>query len=295
MRRVARIVLPLVFTIPLMLTAAFAVAVAMTPLPVPNVPETTEILDSAGTPIRRLFTQDRIALSAIEMPDLLLNAIVAVEDDRFYHHRGLDPIGIGRAAVRNVKARRITEGGSTLTQQLVKNLYLTPERTLTRKLREAVLAVKLESTYSKREILAMYWNTVYLGHGTYGAEVAAQTYFAKSARAVTLSEAAVLAALPRAPEYYSPFGDHLDATAERRNLVIDKMAAQGYITPQQAEATKREPIRLAQPRDPVTVAPYFIDYVVRELRGAFPRCSEEPVARRLPDCHKPRPPDPARR
>jgi 1A family penicillin-binding protein len=274
-RRVARILLPLLVGVPLILGAAFAIAVAVTPLPVPNVPEATEILDASGAPIRRLFTENRVELQAIDMPEHLLNALVAVEDDRFYAHRGLDPIGIVRATVRNLTARRIVEGGSTLTQQLAKNLYLTRERTFTRKLREAVLTVKLESTYSKREILAMYWNVVYLGRGTYGAEVAAQTYFGKSARAVTVAEAALLAALPRAPEYYSPFGDHLDATHQRRNLILDKMAAQGYLTPQHAEAAKREPIHLAERKEPVAEAPYFIDYVVRELRTTFPDVAKD--------------------
>jgi penicillin-binding protein 2D len=272
MRKVAggRVILTLLVGLPVILAALFIIAVMVTPLPTPNLPEATEIVDASGKPVSRLFTENRVELPVVEMPEHLFNAVVAIEDDRFYTHKGLDLIGIVRAAVRNLRAGRIVEGGSTLTQQLAKNLYLSQERTVTRKLKEAVLTVKLEYTYSKKEILGMYWNTIYLGHGTYGVEVASQTYFGKSARSLTLAEAALMAGLPRSPEYYSPYSNHRDATVQRRNLVLDKMAAQRFITQQEAEAAKSEPIGSATPKEPNPEAPYFVDYVIREVRERFP-------------------------
>ncbi|HEY3365459.1 MAG TPA: PBP1A family penicillin-binding protein [Symbiobacteriaceae bacterium] len=270
-----RAILAVLVAVPLLLVGAFVIAVLVTPLPAPSTAEATEVLDAAGRPITRLYTQNRRILPAGEMPQYLLDAIVAVEDDRFYAHRGIDLIGIGRALVRDLRAGKVVEGGSTLTQQLARNMYLTQERTVARKLREAVLTVKLEAAYSKQEILVMYWNTIYLGEGTYGAEVAAETYFGKSARNVTLAEAALLAGLPRSPEYYSPL-KNLDAAAQRRNLVLQKMAGQGFITAPQATAAAAEPVRLASAGTRAAdAAPYFIDYVTKELQQRFPRVARD--------------------
>jgi len=247
----------------------FGAAVILTPLPTPHNPETTVVLDASGHTVARLFTQNRIEVPAVEMPTYLLDAIVAIEDDRFYRHKGIDITGIGRALVRNLRAGKIMEGGSTLSQQLARNLYLTQERTLIRKLREAVLTVKLELIYSKKELLGMYWNTIYLGDGTYGVEVASQTYFGKSSRQLTLAESALLAGLPRSPEFYAPTHD-LDAARRRRDLVLTRMAERGFISDEQAAASKTVVVAPPAPPSLQSEGPYFIDYVIRELRTRYP-------------------------
>ncbi len=290
---------------PLTVAVGLYAAVALTPLPAPSNPEVTRFLDSKGNLIATRFQENRIEIPVTEMPDYLLDAIVAIEDDRFYKHRGIDVIGIGRAMLHNLLAGEIVEGGSTLTQQLAKNLYLSPERTLLRKIKEAILTIKLERSYTKKEILGIYWNTVYLGRGAYGVETAAQTLFGKSARDVTLDEAALLAGLPRAPEYYA---NREEAANQRRNLVLDKMAEHGLISPGEAAQAKQRPTRLRDTgmagAGPDVQAPYFIDYVVRELQDRHPevaqnlrnggytietsldlsmqRAAEEAIARELP-------------
>jgi 1A family penicillin-binding protein len=261
---------------PFVAAGLFIAAVILTPLPRPENPRTTELLDANGKRITRLFAENRVEVPVVEMPQSLLNAIVAVEDERFYSHKGVDPIGTGRALLRNVAAGRVVQGGSTLTQQLAKNLYrLGTQRTLTRKLKEAVLTVKLEYTYSKTEILGMYWNTIYLGRGAYGAEVAAQTYFGKSVRDVTLSEAALLAALPQAPEYY-PY--HEADWRTRQDVVLSKMAQQGYISVAQAEAARRAPFRLVAMAGAggggAPESPYYMDLIMRQLREKYPQVAE---------------------
>ena len=255
---------------PLVGAVVFLAAVMVTPLPRPDNPEMTEILDAAGKRIDTRATENRVEVPVVEMPQTLLDAIVAVEDDRFYKHRGIDPVGLARALVRNVTAGKVTQGGSTISQQLAKNLYLTHERTLTRKWREAVYTVKLEHTYSKKEILGMYLNTIYLGHGAYGVEVASQNYFGKSVRQLTLAEAAMLAGLPQAPEYYaSP--DNLAAARRRQHVVLDKMVEAGFVDAERAEAAKEEPIRLAALGGSANRAPYFVHYVINvELRTRYP-------------------------
>ncbi|HYF90740.1 MAG TPA: PBP1A family penicillin-binding protein [Symbiobacteriaceae bacterium] len=265
--------------VPVFVFVLFGLSVVLTPLPAPRMPEATEILDTSGARVANLFTENRVEVPVAEMPDFLLNAVVAVEDDRFYTHKGIDPLGLARAMARNVRAGRVVEGGSTITQQLAKNMYLTQERTVARKLREAVLTLKLEHAYSKREILGMYWNTIYLGAGTYGAEVASRTYYGKSVRELSLAEAALLAGLPRSPEYYTPLNNP-EAAVSRRNLVLDKMAAAGYIPADLAARTKKEPLRLNAGAAKLTQiqeeAPYFVDFVKRELEARYPE-----VARNL--------------
>lgn len=259
--------------IPLISGLLVLAAILFTPLPKPHNPEVTEVLDAHGKVVSRLFIQNRIAIPVVEMPKHLLDAIVAVEDDRFYDHRGVDLTGIGRALIRNLKARQVLEGGSTLTQQLARNLYLSHDRTLLRKFKELILTGKLEIRYSKQEILGLYLNTIYFGRGIYGIEMASQTYFGKPTRALTVSEAALLSGLPRAPEFYSPLNNP-EAAVGRRNLVLAKMASQGYLTPQQAEAAKKEPLRLAAPKPAAGEAAYFLDLALRELRDRFPGVAE---------------------
>lgn len=246
-----------------------AVAVFVLPLPEPTIPSETRVLDVNGAIVGRLFVQNRIEVPLDRMAKDLPNAVVAVEDTRFYRHRGIDIIGIGRALVRDIMARKIVEGGSTLTQQLAKNLYTSGRRTIARKIYDAVLAIKLETRYTKQEIMGMYLNTVYLGQGTYGVETAAQTYFGKSAADLTLAESALIAGLIRSPEYYNPYRD-LQVAIDRRNLVLARMAEQGYISKARADQASREPVKLAGLKPLASEAPYFVAYVVEQIKARHP-------------------------
>ena len=199
-----------------------------------------------------------------QLPSYVPDAVLAIEDRRFYHHPGFDPIGMARAAIANAKAKRIVQGGSTLTQQLAKNLFLTPAQTPRRKVQELILAVWLEAKFSKKEILALYLNRVYFGAGAYGIEAAAQRYFNKPASKLTLGEAALLAGMLKAPSRYSPIND--TARAERRaTIVLDEMVATRRITPAQRELAFKSPVRisavLAAQR-----AQYFVDWVDAQVR-----------------------------
>ncbi len=183
-----------------------------------------------------------VPLSAIS--PWLVDAVVATEDRRFFHHFGVDPVGLGRAALDNLRAGAVVAGGSTITQQLAKNLYLTPERSLARKLQELTLALWLEVRLSKKEILTLYLNRAYLGAGAYGAEAASRRYFGKSAADLSLPEAAMLAGLLKAPSALAPTSD-LARARERATIVLGRMEAEGYITPAQARAARAKPAKLA--------------------------------------------------
>ncbi|MGE0211398.1 MAG: transglycosylase domain-containing protein [Parvibaculaceae bacterium] len=181
---------------------------------------------------RGSFFGDEVRLD--EMPGYLPQAIIAIEDRRFYSHYGIDPMGLGRAALANFSAGRVVQGGSTLTQQLAKNLFLKPERTYERKAQELVLALWLENRYTKDEILQLYLNRVFFGGGAVGVEKAAQRFFGKSARDVTLSEATILASVLKAPTYYNPI-NHPDRARERAQLVLDNMVDAGFVTTEEAK------------------------------------------------------------
>ncbi|HKO45738.1 MAG TPA: PBP1A family penicillin-binding protein [Pyrinomonadaceae bacterium] len=201
-----------------------------------------------------------------DIPAVLIQAILSIEDQRFFAHTGLDPVGIARAMFQNVSEDRMAQGGSTLTQQLVKNSYLSSERTLKRKYSEAMLAFALENRLSKQEILALYCNEVYLGQrgavAARGVKEAAQLYFAKDLSQLTLSEAATLAGMIQSPARYSPL-HNAEAARERRNTVLDAMVRDGWIKSDEAQAASKEPIALASHSQRRSVAPYFIDYVNR--------------------------------
>src|SRR6266850_2437065 len=179
----------------------------------------TKIYDDNDELVTELHVERRIFVPLAQMPQTLRDAVIATEDRRFYYHWGIDPIGIARAFVQNYRRGRLAEGGSTITQQLTKVLFLTPDKSLERKMKEAVLALELERRYSKDRILEMYLNQVYFGHGAYGVEAAARTYFGKSVSDLTLQESALLAGLPRAPSSYSPF-EHGAAAQRRRDVVL---------------------------------------------------------------------------
>ncbi len=221
------------------------------------------------TLLARIAKEDRTPVELSRIPGHLRQATVAIEDRRFYEHRGIDPKGIVRAAITNFRSRAIRQGGSTITQQLVKNMWLTQERTIDRKLKEIMLALQFETKFSKDEILEMYLNEVYYGHGAYGVQAAAKTFFDKDVSKLTLGEAALLAGLPRRPNFYSPHVDPVRCK-DRRRVVLAKMVEMGYITPQQAVEADDEQIqsRLAPLQErgvAVLRAHYFTNLVIREL------------------------------
>ncbi len=179
-----------------------------------------------------------------DIPLSMQQAIIAIEDNRYYRHFGFDIEGIMRATLINMQAGSIAEGGSTITQQLVKNLFLTQERSLSRKAEEVILAIDLELRYSKEEILEMYLNTIYFGSGAYGIGEACQVYFAKAPADLNLAECALLAGLPNAPSFNSPYVD-FSAAKQRQSVVLAAMMRNGYIGPKLAEDSKLVPILLA--------------------------------------------------
>ena len=198
-------------------------------LEIPKRPPSISILDMSMKPVATRGDQGGGTLTLRELPPHLPKAFIAIEDRRFYDHYGIDPFGIARAAMANVLRRGVSQGGSTITQQLAKNLFLTQERTMKRKLQEALLAIWLERKFSKDEILALYLNRVYFGAGAYGVEQAAQKYFGKSARKVTIAEAALLAGLIKSPSRLAPTRN-FDAAQDRSRIVLAAMREQGFIT-----------------------------------------------------------------
>lgn len=229
-----------------------------------NLVAATQVFDINGQLISKLFEENRIVVSITSMSPYVQQAIIANEDTRFYKHFGIDPIGIMRAIVVNIRQGGLVEGGSTITQQLAKNMFLTQERTLIRKVKEAVLALVIDYKFSKQEILQAYLNQVYFGEGAYGVEAAAQMYFGKHANELTLAESAMLAGLPRGPNIYSPYVD-MKAAMQRRAVVLGSMVKEGYITEQEAEHAKVEPVSLAGKKKRIVQASYFLDYVAKEL------------------------------
>ena len=182
-------------------------------------------------------------LEQISLP--LQQAVIAVEDTRFYTHMGVDPEGVLRAGLVNLQSGHIEEGGSTITQQLVKNLFLTHEQSFGRKAEELALALDMEARYTKEEILELYLNTIYFGSGFTGITQASMGYFAKLPADLTLAEAALLAGLPNAPSLLSPYVDY-EAAKRRQSIVLDRMVKCGYINPSLAQAAKKEPLALAR-------------------------------------------------
>ena len=198
------------------------------------------------------------------LPAYVPAAFVSVEDRRFYQHWGFDPIGIGRAVVADIHRRHAAEGASTITQQLARNLFLTPDQTIKRKVQELLLAVWLEHQYSKKQILALYLNRVYFGAGAYGIESAAETFFNKPASKLSVGEAALLAALLKSPTHYSPVNEQ-DRAGRRATIVLDKMVETHAITPQQREEALSHPVRVS-PALATQHAQYFVDWVDAQVR-----------------------------
>jgi penicillin-binding protein 1A len=225
-----------------------------------NLQTASAVYDRHNRLIGNLYYYRRIWIDFNKIPKTLRNAVIAIEDSRFYQHNGIDLRGMARAVYHNLIPGGAMEGGSTITQQLAKISLLSSERTLTRKVRDITLAMQIEQTYTKDEILTMYLNSVYLAHGNVGVEAASRYYFGKPASRLELPEAALLAGLIRSPENYSPLKSP-GAARERRNLVLQKMLEQKYITKAQYKTAAATGVHIVRSGELVTVGGYFLDYV----------------------------------
>lgn len=244
-------------------------------LPDPNkiidrsVAESTKIFDRTGETL--LFdihgTEQRTVVKLEDIPEFVVQATLTAEDRNFYEHKGISITGIMRSVVKNIFTGSKV-GGSTLTQQLVKNAILSPEKTYTRKIKEVILSWQIEKRFSKQEILQLYFNEIPYGSVAYGAEAAAQTYLGKSIRDVNLAEAAILAALPQAPTYYSPYGNNVDALFARQAWILDSMAELGYITKEDAQFAKSQEIEFKLKKDNI-IAPHFVFHVKEYLTEKY--------------------------
>src|SRR5215470_968168 len=254
------------------------VAISLPPiqsLEIPKRPPQIEIVGSDGKPLATRGEMHGATVTLKELPPYLPRAFVAIEDRRFYSHFGIDPIGLLRAAAANVMRRGVAQGGSTITQQLAKNLFLTQERTYWRKLQEVVLALWLERKFSKTEILELYLNRVYFGAGAYGVDAAAQRYFGKSAKQVRVAEAAMLAGLVKSPSRLAP-SRNPNGAEKRAQAVIAAMAEQGLITEQVAKTALMQPARAVKPVGTGTVN-YVADWIMDVLDDLVGRVEEDIV------------------
>ncbi len=240
-------------------------------------PAGTKIYSSDGVLLAKLADENREPVKLEDVPKVLRDAIVAIEDARFYRHTGLDYRGLARAAWANFSGQEMSQGASTITQQLARNIFLSPKKTISRKMKEMLIAIQIERNWTKRQILEAYLNQVYFGSNAYGVKAAANTYFGKPLSKLTLEEAAMLAGLPQRPSELSPYIAYaetksFDRTKFRRNLVLDRMADLGFIGRDKAEKAKKSPIKVAKER-PRTIgifhAPHFVQYVVDQLHKKY--------------------------
>ena len=227
----------------------------------------TQVYSNDKQLIGQFFIERRILTPLSQIPEHLRRAVIAVEDVRFFEHPGLDYIGILRAAWTNLRRGGKVEGASTITQQLARSLFLSSERTFDRKVRELVLAYKMELVSSKEQILETYLNQIYFGQGAYGVAAAAQSYFGKDLSALTVAEAAFLAGLPKSPNHFSPFKNYARAK-KRQEHVLDRMEEAGFITPPQRDEAVAEPLSFRRPGSEQT-APYFVEYVRQLLIAKY--------------------------
>ena len=230
--------------------------------------QTSFIYGENGAPVKELHGEiNRVPVLLAGVPKHVQQAFVAIEDERFYRHHGVDIKAIIRATYSYLETRRVTEGASTITQQTMKLYFLSPEQTLKRKVKEAVLAFEFERRYSKEKILELYLNRIYFGEGAYGIQTAANTYFDKDAKDLTVAEGALLAALVQAPSEYDPYINP-DVSLQRRDVVIEKMVQQGFITGKQGMEAYKAPLKLAARREADSNHSFFIDYVIDEAIAA---------------------------
>lgn len=223
-------------------------------------PETSVIKDRYGTIIDRIYLENRIVVAVQDMPHLLPKAFIAAEDARFYDHSGVDSISILRALINNIRAGGRTQGGSTITQQVARSLLLSREKTYIRKIKEAILAYRIDKVLNKKQVLHIYLNQIYLGEKSYGVEAAAQTYFGKSVQQLSLAEIAILAGLPQAPSRYSPF-KHYNQAKKRQGYVLNRMAAEGFISTSAAQKAFGAPLHWAPQKNYFTYGRYFLAHV----------------------------------
>ena len=244
-----------------------------------NMPKVESLSEFTPGVITRLFDRDgevfatyakekRVLIEDGEVPPLLQNAILAAEDSNFFQHGGIDAEGVLRAMTQNLRQGRLAMGGSTITMQLARQLYLTPKKTWQRKAEEALLAVELEKKFSKQQILTLYCNLIFMGHGNYGMESAARAYFGKTVQDVDLSEAAILAGIPQRPSAYSPYRNP-DLVITRRDYVLRRMREEGYITEEEYQETINLPLLVIPNRQKDLRAPYFAEEVRRYLESTY--------------------------
>jgi penicillin-binding protein 1A len=275
MSRIIRLVL-LILLLPMFFGAALAYGL-VNYLEIPDVKQVwthgprsaTRLYADDGSAFAELSSEKRIPISLSQMPDHLKKAFIAIEDVRFYQHSGFDVRGIFRASYKNIVKGSMSEGASTITQQLARNLFLTPTKSMKRKMEELILAVNIERSYSKDEILNMYLNLIYLGEGSYGVEAASHTFFDKSAKDLTLPESATLAALVKAPSRSSPF-KNLPKTLDRRNLVLKKMLEAKFISPRDYQNAVKAALILAPFKIHEKKTGFFIEYAKQQIEEYVP-------------------------
>jgi penicillin-binding protein 1A len=243
---------------------------------IPSIEEMKQYRPVAGT---KIYADDDVLIGELKVekgifvpinkiPEHMINSVIAVEDSRFWRHKGIDYLAIARAVIKDILYVGLKEGGSTITQQLAKVMFLTPEKTLKRKLREAALAIKIEKNLDKKEILELYLNKVYFGHGAYGVEMASRIYFGKSVKDTTLPEAALIAGLIKAPSLYSPYND-LTKAKERQQIVLSRMEEEGFIKRSEKDDALRQPLYLSSMRKGIEANNYFIEYVRKYLEDKY--------------------------
>ena len=228
----------------------------------------TLVLDRDNRTVKRIFEENRRVISLENMSPLLPQAFVAAEDSRFYQHPGVDIWSIARALFHNIRSGAKAQGGSTITQQVTRSLLLSRKKLYSRKIKEAILAYRIDSVMSKDEILYIYLNQIYLGEGAYGVEAAAGTYFNKRVQDLTLGQIAVLAGLPQAPSRYSPF-KNMELTRKRQAYVLNRMAEDGYITPEAARGAYEEPLALSDPPTDNFVGDYYYQQVMNYVKSRY--------------------------
>ncbi len=234
-------------------------------------PIITTVYSDDGRKIAEFFEERRIIKPLDQMPQELINAFIAAEDSRFYKHKGIDFYSIIRAFFKNLEAGTIVQGGSTITQQVTKSFLLTPEKSYARKLKEAILAYRIDKAFNKTEILYLYLNQIYLGHGAYGVEAAAENYFGKSAKDLNLAECAILAGLPQAPSKYSPFR-FPERAKQRQIYVLNRMVEEGYITNIEATEAINTPVEIKPRRNwYIEEIPYYTEQVRRYVEEKYGR------------------------
>ena len=228
----------------------------------------TQIYDDQGRIIGSFALQRRVISSYEDFPPVLRDALISIEDKDFYRHWGINFWRMIGAAYRDVESGGKVQGASTLTMQLARNLFLSPDRSFHRKIQEILLAIQIERRFTKPQIFTLYANQIYLGHGVYGFEAASEFYFSKPAKQLRLEEAALLAGLPKSPAYYSPIV-HPDRALKRRNLVINAMLEDGKLTAEDANELRNRPIRLRLAHDPDSLAPYYVEEIRRYLENKY--------------------------